>query len=65
MLRRQLGAGVLGAWEGCTRPQRPAARVPVYEEKEGREGSRVAIQRPCSQAEGLHLTMVIGSQGLL
>jgi len=37
LLRRQLGAGVLGAWEGCTRPQRPAARVPVYEEKEGRE----------------------------
>lgn len=55
----------LGAWEGRVRPQRPAARVPVYDGKDGREGSRVAIQRPCSQAEGLHLTTVIGSHGLL
>lgn len=29
-------------------------------EKEGR-GERVALQRPCSQAEGLHLTTVMGT----
>ena len=27
--------GALGAWEGCVRPQRPAVRVPVSDEKEG------------------------------
>ena len=64
-LAEEAEVGALGAWEGRARPQCPAARGPVYEEKAGREGSRVAIQRPRSQAEGLQLTMVIGSQGLL
>lgn len=37
-LAEEAEVGALGAWEGRARPQHPAARVPAYEEKEGREG---------------------------
>ena len=37
-LAEEAEVGALGAWEGRARPQHPAARVPAYEEKEGRAG---------------------------